>query len=175
MKTVVLVLLTALCVARPDRAGFVTLTHHAVPPNDGGLALMEVELIEPELFFRFDPSCASALADAVADRLRLPQKPGPHLVALLRLLGDGFEARGGLVVDLQAHQRGGDAMLRRIAAAEALPAGRRLERLLRIVAGLRHALGVTLGVAGLVGRPFRRARAQGEETERRRKNRRPKR
>jgi glutathione synthase/RimK-type ligase-like ATP-grasp enzyme len=36
---------------------------------DGGLVLMELELIEPELFFRFCPSSAAALAEEVAIRL----------------------------------------------------------------------------------------------------------
>jgi glutathione synthase/RimK-type ligase-like ATP-grasp enzyme len=37
----------------------------AVIANDGALALMELELIEPELFFRFQPSAADALVDAL--------------------------------------------------------------------------------------------------------------
>jgi glutathione synthase/RimK-type ligase-like ATP-grasp enzyme len=37
--------------------------------EEGELKLMELELIEPELFFRFQPSAADALAKAVAARL----------------------------------------------------------------------------------------------------------
>lgn len=36
---------------------------------DGGLCLMELELIEPELFFRFHPPAAAALAEALHERL----------------------------------------------------------------------------------------------------------
>jgi hypothetical protein len=37
----------------------------AVRDNDGQLALMELELIEPELFFRLHPPAADALAEAI--------------------------------------------------------------------------------------------------------------
>jgi glutathione synthase/RimK-type ligase-like ATP-grasp enzyme len=40
-----------------------------VRAGDGQIALMELELIEPELFFRFCPEAASALADELIDRL----------------------------------------------------------------------------------------------------------
>ncbi len=36
---------------------------------DGDLRLMELELVEPELFFRFHPPAAEALADAIARQL----------------------------------------------------------------------------------------------------------
>lgn len=36
---------------------------------DGDLRLMELELVEPELFFRFHPPAAEALAAAIVDRL----------------------------------------------------------------------------------------------------------
>ena len=36
---------------------------------EGGLRLMELELIEPELFFRFHPPAAAALAEALHERL----------------------------------------------------------------------------------------------------------
>ena len=36
---------------------------------EGGLRLMELELIEPELFFRFHPPAAERLADALLRRL----------------------------------------------------------------------------------------------------------
>ncbi len=36
----------------------------------GELAVMELELIEPELFFRLNPPAADALADEVATALR---------------------------------------------------------------------------------------------------------
>jgi glutathione synthase/RimK-type ligase-like ATP-grasp enzyme len=39
----------------------------------GELRLMELELIEPELFFRFHPPAADALAKAVAARLQRPE------------------------------------------------------------------------------------------------------
>lgn len=38
--------------------------------NDGQLAVMELEMIEPELFFRFHPEAADRLAEGVARRLR---------------------------------------------------------------------------------------------------------
>lgn len=38
--------------------------------NDGQLAVMELELIEPELFFRFNPAAAGLTADAITERLR---------------------------------------------------------------------------------------------------------
>ena len=41
----------------------------AVRDADGRLSLMELELIEPELFFRFHPPAAEALADAIAAAL----------------------------------------------------------------------------------------------------------
>ncbi len=41
-----------------------------VRDNDGRQAIMELELIEPELFFRFHPPAAEALAAAIAGRLR---------------------------------------------------------------------------------------------------------
>lgn len=40
-----------------------------VRDNEGALALMELELVEPELFLRFHPPAARALADEVARRL----------------------------------------------------------------------------------------------------------
>ena len=40
-----------------------------VTNNQGKLAIMELELIEPELFFRFHTSSARALADLIVDRL----------------------------------------------------------------------------------------------------------
>ena len=36
---------------------------------DGGLRLMELELVEPELFFRFHPPAAQALATAITAAL----------------------------------------------------------------------------------------------------------
>ena len=36
----------------------------------GALSLMELELVEPELFFRFYPPAADALAAAIAEALR---------------------------------------------------------------------------------------------------------
>ncbi|RXZ43569.1 ATP-grasp domain-containing protein [Crenobacter cavernae] len=41
----------------------------AVRDNDGRLALMELEMVEPELFFRFHPEAADALACGLARRL----------------------------------------------------------------------------------------------------------
>lgn len=41
----------------------------AVRDESGELSLMELELVEPELFFRFYPSAADALAAAIAARL----------------------------------------------------------------------------------------------------------
>lgn len=41
-----------------------------VRDNDGNLAVMELELIEPELFFRFNPAAAGLTADAITERLR---------------------------------------------------------------------------------------------------------
>ncbi|MFC3626269.1 RimK family alpha-L-glutamate ligase [Vogesella amnigena] len=38
--------------------------------NDGALAIMELEMIEPELFFRFCPSAADTLASGIARRLQ---------------------------------------------------------------------------------------------------------
>jgi glutathione synthase/RimK-type ligase-like ATP-grasp enzyme len=43
-----------------------------VRDQDGGLALMELELIEPELFLRFNPPAAAALARAIAEALTEP-------------------------------------------------------------------------------------------------------
>ncbi len=40
--------------------------------NDGGLAVMELELIEPELWFRLHPPAAEALAEQLAGILQLP-------------------------------------------------------------------------------------------------------
>jgi glutathione synthase/RimK-type ligase-like ATP-grasp enzyme len=40
--------------------------------NDGQLALMELEMIEPELWFRFHPPAADALADAVVAAMEKP-------------------------------------------------------------------------------------------------------
>jgi glutathione synthase/RimK-type ligase-like ATP-grasp enzyme len=40
-----------------------------VRAGEGGFRLMELELIEPELFFRFYPPAADALADALMQRL----------------------------------------------------------------------------------------------------------
>ena len=37
--------------------------------NDGALAVMELEMIEPELFFRFCPPAADKLAAGIARRL----------------------------------------------------------------------------------------------------------
>ena len=42
----------------------------AVTGNDGQLRLMELELIEPELFLRFEPQSAEDLASAIATGLR---------------------------------------------------------------------------------------------------------
>jgi len=41
----------------------------AVRDDSGALSLMELELVEPELFFRFHPPAADALAAAIAERL----------------------------------------------------------------------------------------------------------
>ncbi len=41
----------------------------AVLDESGALSLMELELVEPELFFRFHPPAADALAAAIAERL----------------------------------------------------------------------------------------------------------
>jgi glutathione synthase/RimK-type ligase-like ATP-grasp enzyme len=41
----------------------------AVRDESGALSLMELELVEPELFFRFHPPAADALAEAIAERL----------------------------------------------------------------------------------------------------------
>ena len=41
----------------------------AVRDDSGALSLMELELVEPELFFRFHPPAAEALAAAIAKRL----------------------------------------------------------------------------------------------------------
>jgi glutathione synthase/RimK-type ligase-like ATP-grasp enzyme len=41
----------------------------AVRDDEGRLSLMELELVEPELFFRFHPPAADALAAAIAARL----------------------------------------------------------------------------------------------------------
>ncbi|MFN0075579.1 MAG: RimK family alpha-L-glutamate ligase [Prosthecobacter sp.] len=41
----------------------------AVRDESGELSLMELELVEPELFFRFHPPAADALAAAIAERL----------------------------------------------------------------------------------------------------------
>ena len=41
----------------------------AVRDEAGALSLMELELAEPELFFRFSPPAADALAAAIADRM----------------------------------------------------------------------------------------------------------
>jgi glutathione synthase/RimK-type ligase-like ATP-grasp enzyme len=41
----------------------------AVHDESGELSLMELELVEPELFFRFHPPAADALAAAIAERL----------------------------------------------------------------------------------------------------------
>lgn len=41
----------------------------AVRGNDGELLLMELELIEPELFLRFHPAAAEAMAEEIARRL----------------------------------------------------------------------------------------------------------
>jgi hypothetical protein len=38
--------------------------------NDGDLAVMELELVEPELFMRLHPPAAEALAQHVAEVLR---------------------------------------------------------------------------------------------------------
>lgn len=35
----------------------------------GGFRLMELELVEPELFFRFSPAAAASLADEIVKRL----------------------------------------------------------------------------------------------------------
>jgi glutathione synthase/RimK-type ligase-like ATP-grasp enzyme len=40
-----------------------------VRDNAGQLAVMELELIEPELFFRFNPAAAELMARAIRDRL----------------------------------------------------------------------------------------------------------
>jgi glutathione synthase/RimK-type ligase-like ATP-grasp enzyme len=55
----------ALCPRRPLYARV-----DAVFGNDGRLRLMELELIEPELFLRFHPSAADALADGLAGILQ---------------------------------------------------------------------------------------------------------
>ncbi len=41
----------------------------AVRDDSGALSLMELELVEPESFFRFHPPAAHALAAAIAERL----------------------------------------------------------------------------------------------------------
>ena len=41
-----------------------------VRDNDGRLAVMELELIEPELFFRFNLAAAGTMAEAIMERLR---------------------------------------------------------------------------------------------------------
>ena len=41
----------------------------AVRDDAGALSLMELELVEPELFFRFSPPAADALAAAIAERM----------------------------------------------------------------------------------------------------------
>jgi glutathione synthase/RimK-type ligase-like ATP-grasp enzyme len=41
----------------------------AVRDESGALSLMELELVEPELFFRFRPPAADALAGAIAERM----------------------------------------------------------------------------------------------------------
>ena len=41
----------------------------AVRDDAGALSLMELELVEPELFFRFHPPAADALAAAIAERM----------------------------------------------------------------------------------------------------------
>ncbi|MCE9612343.1 MAG: hypothetical protein K8R23_19260 [Chthoniobacter sp.] len=41
----------------------------AVRDDSGALSLMELELVEPELFFRFSPPAADALAAAIAERM----------------------------------------------------------------------------------------------------------
>ena len=41
----------------------------AVRDDEGRLSLMELELVEPELFFRFHPPAADALAAVIAERL----------------------------------------------------------------------------------------------------------
>ena len=41
----------------------------AVRDDAGALSLMELELVEPELFFRFSPPAADALAGAIAERM----------------------------------------------------------------------------------------------------------
>jgi hypothetical protein len=38
--------------------------------DGGGFRLMELEMIEPGLFFRFDPPAAETLAAALAKKLR---------------------------------------------------------------------------------------------------------
>ena len=38
--------------------------------DGGGFRLMELELVEPELFFRFHPPAADTLARALAEKLR---------------------------------------------------------------------------------------------------------
>jgi len=40
-----------------------------VRDNAGQLAIMEVEMIEPELFFRYRPEAANSLASGLARRL----------------------------------------------------------------------------------------------------------
>ena len=41
----------------------------AIRDNSGRLAIMELEMIEPELFFRFAPAAADVLAAGLARRL----------------------------------------------------------------------------------------------------------
>ena len=48
----------------------------AVRDADGRLALMELELIEPELFFRFHPPAAAALAAVIAEAMSATQAAG---------------------------------------------------------------------------------------------------
>jgi glutathione synthase/RimK-type ligase-like ATP-grasp enzyme len=45
--------------------------------NDGELAVMELELVEPELFMRLHPPAAEALAGQVADVLRAASRSSP--------------------------------------------------------------------------------------------------
>ena len=59
--------LVAACDPRPRYARV-----DLVRADDGEPALMELELIEPELFFRFHPPAADALAAEIADELGQP-------------------------------------------------------------------------------------------------------